>query len=153
MRRTRRASVVVVVLALVSLGGCGRAAGPEVASGSSGPTATPSPAIPGSASPGVSPAVSPSSSPVEAGCVALTNSFTEDARGPKGDPVELARAVLSGLRPTDRLTRLDEAGGGTRVVITRDKQELGGVHFFRDPDGGWLLDGADLCGGLGIPSD
>jgi hypothetical protein len=142
MGKNRQAAPsIVVTAALVLLAGCTSAA------------ASPSPSQLSSTIPGPTSAVTPSVSPspeASAGdCVSRADDFTADARGPKGDPVELARAALTGLAASDSLAREDEAGGVV-VTIVRGGSEVGRVHFVQDPDGGWLLDGAVLCAGLAM---
>jgi hypothetical protein len=84
-------------------------------------------------------------------CLSRSVDFAADARGPSGDPVDLARAALSGLLPTDVLTRSTEStANDVTVVVTREVQEIGRVQFVRDSHGGWLLVQATVCGGLGI---
>ncbi len=78
--------------------------------------------------------------------------YAPDARGQKGEPIDLTKAALSGLREADTLTRVGGSGTAPQVVITRDGQEIGRVQFAQDAHGGWLLGQATLCGGLGLPS-
>jgi hypothetical protein len=126
-----------MALAALVLVGCTSAGGSSLGAPSSAPSSLPA-------------VVSPSASTqASAGdCVSRTDDFTADARGPRGDPVELARASLSGLGPKDDLSaKVDETG--TVVSVARDGTEIGRVHFLRDADGGWLLDTAVLCADLG----
>ncbi|MFN2390096.1 MAG: hypothetical protein ABR575_10905 [Actinomycetota bacterium] len=79
--------------------------------------------------------------------VSGSGSFAPDARGEKGDPVEIARDQLANrLRPDDELRRAgyvteDEA----TVAVVRDGETVAVVHFFDDGYGGWLQDAMDNC--------
>lgn len=150
MRLSSRLQAVVTTAALILLAGCAAVSPSAVLSPTAAPVATALPTAPATIVLG-----SPSPSPSEdvGGCVNASVDFAPDARGPKGDPIDLAKAALSGLRGTDILTRvagLDSTSA--QIVITRDGQEIGRVQFDQDPDGGWLLGQAVLCGGLGLPS-
>jgi hypothetical protein len=130
-----------MALAALVLVGCTSAGGSSLGAPSSAPSS-----LPAVVSPSASPSASPQASSGD--CVSRTDDFTADARGPRGDPVELARASLSGLGPKDDLSaKVDETG--TVVSVARDGTEIGRVHFLRDADGGWLLDTAVLCADLG----
>ena len=96
---------------------------------------------------------SPSPSAGGGGCVSASVDVAPDARGSKGDPIGLAKAALSGLKETDILTRVAGSDSASaQIVITRGGQEIGRVQLDQDPDGGWLIGQAVLCGGLGLPS-
>ena len=137
---------IALMVALVALAGCGLTTTP-VPAVSEGPSPTPSPS--GPASPSPSPAFVPSSGVSE--CVSGDTMFTGTARGPKGDPIQLARAWLTGLHPSDALTTEPRPGSAVAVVVTRDGAQVGLLHMTPDPDGGWLLDEWTLCAGITYP--
>lgn len=117
-------TALAVMAALLTLAGCGATGGGSL------PTAS-----------------SPSPAPGE--CVTGPQVlFPADARGSKGDPIELARATLHGLLPTDTLGRIDLEG--VVVQVFRDGRRIGRLHYLRDPDGGWILAEVLLCEGLGL---
>jgi hypothetical protein len=131
-----------MVLAALVLVGCTSAGGSSVPGA---PSSAPS-SLPAVVSPSASPAASPQASAGD--CVSQTADYPADASGLRGDPVELARASLSGLDPNDDLSaKADETG--TVVSVARDGTAIGRVHFVQDADGGWLLDTAVLCADLG----
>jgi hypothetical protein len=90
---------------------------------------------------------SPSATTGVTGCATLSYDYAADARGSKANPTRLAIRALTGLRPTDVLARADVSDGGA-VLVVRDDQQIGRLEYVRDPDGGWLLVRATLCGGL-----
>jgi hypothetical protein len=78
------------------------------------------------------------------------NMLTEDARGPKGDLVGIARRAVGGVEARDRFEVGRDEAGSTVVRITRDDQEIGTLWYSRDPDGGWLLSQWSICAGLSV---
>lgn len=152
MRHSSGIQAVVTTAALILLAGCAASGPSPVLSPTAAPISTALPTASASATIVLSSPSPPPSADV-GGCVNASVDFAPDARGSKGDPTELARAALSGLRGTDLLTRVAGSDStSTQIVITRDDQEIGRVQFDQDPDGGWLLGQAVLCGGLGLPS-
>jgi hypothetical protein len=149
MRHSSRLPAVFTSAALVVLAGCAAIGTPSVASPTVVPVATAQPTA--SATAVASSTASPSAD--VGGCLNASVDFAPDARGQKGDPIDLARSALSGLRGTDVLTRAAGSDSATtQIVISREGREIGRVQFDQDPDGGWLLGQATLCGGLGLPS-
>lgn len=114
------------------------------------PTAAPS-AVP-SATPSVTPVPTASASSSTTGCVALNIDYAPDARGKAGDPVDLAKAVIAGLRAGDLVERGDPTELGSAVRIVRAGETIGNLTYVSDAKGRWLLVGGTLCGGLGVKS-
>jgi hypothetical protein len=132
-----------------------------------GVTSSPSTTVPPSAAsaPTVAPAQTvapaptpvPTSTPVSTAppssdttsCVSPTFDYAQGARGKAGEPVDLARVDVGGIRPGDVVER-DTAAGSVRIV--RDGAVIGRVTYDPDGAGGWLLVGGTLCDGLGVRS-
>ena len=92
--------------------------------------------------------VSPARNPV--GCVSGDNLFTADPRGETGDPVDLARAAIGGIRIGNSVALDGQGEGVARVLVVRGGEQIGFVQFDRDPAGGWLLSQWSLCAGLTV---
>jgi len=88
--------------------------------------------------------------PVSGSCMSGEGSFTAEARGPKGDPVELAKKALVGLRPGDVVERGGYPADTGLVRIVRDGRVIGLLRYQQDPDGGWLLPSTVMCSGLSV---
>ena len=163
MRAAFRAWVLV---GLVAVQGCAQAAGtPSPSAIPTGSASTPvgfgSP-TPGSASlpnvsaaPEASAAAAPTSpaspSPAGAsGCTTASIDYAADAKGAVGDPAVLARAALKGLVPSDRLTASGNGTAEQTVLVLRGGLQVAELNFVHSRDGGWLLDVATLCNGLGL---
>ena len=82
-------------------------------------------------------------------CVNASLDYGPDARGKPGEPVDLARSAISGLRAGDVLERADPADAGA-VQVVRAGEIVGTVTYMSDGHGGWLLVGGAMCAGLGI---
>jgi hypothetical protein len=138
--------------ALLILAGCIGTSSPSMESRSQGPAPTRSTvASPQTTSVATTPTPGPESPSATADtgeCVSLNLDYVADARGPKGDPIEVARKALSGLQPTDVLTLIDDEEDATIVVVRRG-QQIGRMHLLSDSAGGWLLVEAMPCGGQG----
>jgi len=110
------------------------------------PSVAPSPTLAPPA-PLAAPTASPSSGAT--GCVSLNLDYGQDARGKAGDPVDLARNAVAGLRAGDVVER-GEAAGSVRIV--RAGEIVGNVAYVSDGAGGWLLVGGTLCDGFSVRS-
>ncbi len=84
-----------------------------------------------------------------ASCVSPSFDYPQGARGKAGDPVELARVDVGGIRSGD-VVEGDVAAGSVRIV--RAGTVIGHVTYAPDGAGGWLLVGGTLCDGLGVGS-
>jgi len=74
-----------------------------------------------------------------------------EAEGEKGDPVDIARRSLTGLKPEDVVRRAGypEAASPT-VAVAREGRTLVTLFFIAAQDGGWLLSTQENCSGSGI---
>lgn len=80
--------------------------------------------------------------------MAGSNSYGEGTLGEQGEPVELARAHVTGLAPDDVVERGGYAVQTGLVRIVRACEVIGRFGFDPDGHGGWLLGGWILCAGL-----
>lgn len=77
-----------------------------------------------------------------------------DVQAPAGpDPIAAARAVLTGLRPTDELVRVGyvELASGAVVAVKRDGRFIAALDL-QPSDGGWGEIGFESCPDSGIGS-
>ena len=74
--------------------------------------------------------------------------YPEDATGDPGDPLEVARARLTGLEEGDLVERALYPGSATDPVIrvVRNGRVFAAVTLFDDGQGGWLLGSLEGCG-------
>lgn len=86
--------------------------------------------------------------PTAGGCTTGSASYGEDPRGIPGDPVAIARASHSFLRPGDVVERGGYPVEKGRVRIVRAGVVLGHVTYSPDGHGGWLFESETLCGNL-----
>ena len=111
------------------------------------PTSTVAPAPTAVPTSTAAPTASPSSDGTS--CVSPNLDYAQGARGKAGDPVDLAREDVTGLREGDVVER-DNAEGSVRIV--RAGAIVGSITYALDGAGGWLLMGGMLCDGLGLRS-
>ena len=71
--------------------------------------------------------------------------------GEQGDPVDLARDDIEGLRDSDVVERggYPDAENAT-VRITRSGNTIATLGYSAAERGGWLWDGANICSGVGL---
>jgi hypothetical protein len=74
--------------------------------------------------------------------------YAPGAVGDRGDPVEIARARLTGLQDIDVIERAGyPKGDGTALVrVVRDGAVIAKAELFDDGQGGWLLSSLEGCG-------
>jgi hypothetical protein len=92
--------------------------------------------------------------PVRLECVGATGVGGEHAGPPAGsDPISAARAVLTGLRPTDELVQVGyvERRSETAVAVRRDRRYVATLYL-EPSEGGWGEIGFENCPGSGIGS-
>ena len=93
--------------------------------------------------------------PSELLCADQTSSAVDHApgaRGPHGSLLDIARAELHGLEPTDLIERAGypRAAGDQLVRVVRAGQVVAVLHYADDGHGGWLLGGTRTCSGSGV---
>ncbi len=86
--------------------------------------------------------------PVSGSCTTADALHGEGARGPAKDPVEFARSIVRDLQPGDTVERGGYPADTGLVRVVRSGHVIGVITFEADGQGGWLLSGASLCGGL-----
>ena len=73
------------------------------------------------------------------------------AEGETGDPVDIARRRLHGVRPEDVVERAGYPQARHAIVrVVRDGRPVAAATFQATAGGGWLLGGLDTCSGSGI---
>ena len=147
-RRALGGAILAAGFVLAGCAGGGTTAGSP--SATVPPPVAPSPTV--APAPTAVPWASASASSSTTACVSVNRDYWPDARGEAGDPVDLARTGVEGLRPGDVVERGDPVEGGTAVRIVRAGQIVGDVTYVSDGHGRWLLSGGMLCDGLGFKS-
>ena len=80
-----------------------------------------------------------------------TIDYVNNAKGPHGDPIAVARRQIKGLRDGDLVERAGYVGGpGTKVRVVRDGHVVAVGSYSSDHAGGWLIDMTTVCGGSGL---
>jgi hypothetical protein len=83
--------------------------------------------------------------------VGMTPEYPEGWMGYRGDPVEAARVLLTGLLESDVVERAGYPQSSEPIVrIVREGAVVGRVHLREDGQGGWLLDTLERCDDPGI---
>lgn len=73
------------------------------------------------------------------------------ARGDRGDPVDIAREKVDGIRESDAVERAGYVRGPEgKVRVLRDDRVVALLRYSDDGEGGWLLSIATACEGSGI---
>jgi hypothetical protein len=81
---------------------------------------------------------------------AMAPAYAPGARGDRGDPVDVARTRLTGLREGDTLERAGYPEGTQPIVrVVRDGVVVAKAELFDDGRGGWLLSSLEACGSGG----
>ncbi|MCI0634650.1 MAG: cupredoxin domain-containing protein [Actinobacteria bacterium] len=78
----------------------------------------------------------------------MASSYTAGATGDRGDPLDVARARLTGLEEGDVVERALYPGSTTDPVIriVRNRSVFAAATLFDDGQGGWLLGSLEGCG-------
>lgn len=81
-----------------------------------------------------------------------TLDYGQEARGPRGSPLDVARMELRGLEPGDLVERAGyPASDGDRLVrVVRDGQVVAVLAYADDGHGGWLIGTTRTCPGSRI---
>jgi hypothetical protein len=84
--------------------------------------------------------------------VGMAPSYADGAEGDRGDPVDVARARLTGLEEGDIVERAGYAHspGEPYVRVVRDGTVIAEITLFDDGNGGWLLSALSSCEGSSL---
>jgi hypothetical protein len=77
---------------------------------------------------------------------AATLDYESGSRGVKGDPADIARRVLRGLRSSDEIIRLGYPEAAfPEVAVVRDGDQIAHLRYLPSENRGWLLGGYSAC--------
>jgi hypothetical protein len=77
--------------------------------------------------------------------------YAQSAPGEQGDPVDIARRHLHGIRPGDLVERAGYPATEVRKVrVVRDANVIAVGTYAPAQDGGWLLSQVDTCSDAGL---
>lgn len=77
--------------------------------------------------------------------------YAADAEGRVGDPVELTKALVTAVRPSDKVEAAGYPAAETRLVrVIRDGRAIAIAEWTAAPGGGWWRTGSTVCAGDAI---